>query len=202
MRKPLLAIAVLTVLAVAVWYRYPDRDHLSPEDSGMTNGLPVTPEAQQTFKPFLTGDILVSVIGDDGGLRHPFLIGVRRNGVSYEIFGAVIQSKGEVFFGRVQPCSVTIAEGLARKIVTVWQAMLRQTRRNLHNEVMLDGGTFHFFAMVGSQKQTGRSWDRESDSKVGRLIDVSRQMEAACQEKQLGKIADLERQVGALLDLL
>ncbi len=80
--------------------------------------------------------------------------------------------------------------------------MLRQTRRNLHNEVMLDGGTFHFFAMVGSQKQTGRSWDRESDSKVGRLIDVSRQMEAACQEKQLGKIADLERQVGALLDLL
>jgi hypothetical protein len=202
MRKLLLALAVFATLAGVVWYWTADNDHLSPEGSGMWNGIPLSASAEKAFKPLMAGDVLASVVGDDGGMRLPFLVGVRRNKASYEIFGATIKPDRQMLSGEVLPCDVAISGDLARKITTIWHVMLNQSRSNLYGKAVLDGDTFHFSAPIGGQMQRGRAWVPEPNSKVDRLLDVSRQMKTVCQENRPGMLADLTRKVDALLDLL
>ena len=94
---------------------------------------------------------------------------------------------------RAERCARDINEALAKKVLSAWYGMLRQTRYT--DDPMagkgLDGTNYYFTMTMAGFVMSGKAWSPPEDSRTGRLVAMAESMRRYC----LGGGVDVARKL-------
>src|SRR6185503_17763159 len=102
---------------------------------------------------------------------------------------------------RVTRCEARISAALARRVLAVWETMLKDTRA--HGRLGLDGVSYAFAFNDGTRVLEGETWSPEDGSRGAMLVGIVHTMKRTCSSALPFLLrAQLEREVTALEERL